>query len=81
MVHSPEQHSALLVQAALGATQQMPTSGTLAAAARISIEFRADSMIGILAAPSGRRTIVYLIAPRAERRLIKRIQRLPVRVR
>jgi hypothetical protein len=41
-----------------GATQQMPTSGTLAAAARISIEFRADSMIGIMAAPSGRRTIV-----------------------
>lgn len=41
-----------------GATQQMPTSGTMAAAARISIEFRADSMIGILSAPSGRRTII-----------------------
>lgn len=41
-----------------GATQQMPTSGTLAAAARIAIEFRADSMIGVIAAPSGRRTIV-----------------------
>lgn len=41
-----------------GATQQMPTSGTVAAAARIAIEFRADSMIGIITAPSGRRTIV-----------------------
>jgi hypothetical protein len=30
--------------------------------------------------PSGRRTIVYLIGPRAERRRIKRIRRLPVRV-
>jgi hypothetical protein len=41
-----------------GATQQVPTSGTVAAAARIAIEFRADSMIGIITAPSGRRTIV-----------------------
>lgn len=40
-----------------GATQQMPNSGTLAAA-RIGIEFRADSMIGVIAAPSGRRTIM-----------------------
>src|SRR5258708_15628702 len=41
-----------------GATQQMPSSGTLGAAARVSIEFRADSMIGVITAPSGRRTIV-----------------------
>jgi hypothetical protein len=41
-----------------GATQQMPTSGTLGAAARVVIEFRADSMIGVITAPSGRRTIV-----------------------
>jgi hypothetical protein len=41
-----------------GSTQQMPTSGTLGAAARVSIEFRADSMIGVISAPSGRRTIV-----------------------
>ncbi len=41
-----------------GATQQMPSSGTLGAAARVSIEFRADSMIGVISAPSGRRTIV-----------------------
>ena len=41
-----------------GATQQMPTSGTMGAAARIVIEFRADSMIGVISAPSGRRTIV-----------------------
>jgi hypothetical protein len=41
-----------------GATQQMPTSGTLTAAARVTIEFRADSMIGVISAPSGRRTIV-----------------------
>ena len=41
-----------------GAAQQMPTSGSLAAAARVVIEFRADSMIGVLTAPSGRRTIV-----------------------
>src|SRR5579862_9096084 len=41
-----------------GATQQMPTSGTVEAAARVSIEFRADSMIGVITAPSGRRTIV-----------------------
>lgn len=41
-----------------GATQQMPTSGSLAAAARIVIEFRVDSMIGVINAPSGRRTII-----------------------
>jgi hypothetical protein len=41
-----------------GATQQMPTSGSIAAAARVVIEFRADSMIGVISAPSGRRTIV-----------------------
>lgn len=41
-----------------GATQQMPTTGTSAAAARVSIEFRADSMIGVITAPSGRRTIL-----------------------
>jgi hypothetical protein len=41
-----------------GATQQMPTSGTLVAAARVAIEFRVDSMIGVISAPSGRRTIV-----------------------
>jgi hypothetical protein len=41
-----------------GATQQMPTSGTMGAAARVVIEFRADSMIGVITAPSGRRTIV-----------------------
>jgi hypothetical protein len=41
-----------------GATQQMPTSGTMGAAARVVIEFRADSMIGVISAPSGRRTIV-----------------------
>jgi hypothetical protein len=41
-----------------GATQQMPTSGSIAAAARVVIEFSADSMIGVIAAPSGRRTIV-----------------------
>jgi hypothetical protein len=41
-----------------GATQQMPTSGSMAAAARVVIEFSADSMIGVISAPSGRRTIV-----------------------
>ena len=41
-----------------GATQQMPTSGSMAAAARVVMEFRADSMIGVISAPSGRRTIV-----------------------
>ena len=41
-----------------GATQQMPTSGSVGAAARVAIEFRADSMIGVISAPSGRRTIV-----------------------
>jgi hypothetical protein len=41
-----------------GATQQLPTSGSTGAAARIAIEFRVDSMIGLISAPSGRRTIV-----------------------
>lgn len=41
-----------------GATEQMPSSGTIGAAARVVIEFRADSMIGVISAPSGRRTIV-----------------------
>lgn len=41
-----------------GATQQMPTSQTSSVAARVAVEFRADSMIGIMMAPSGRRTIV-----------------------
>ena len=41
-----------------GATQQMASSLTTSSAVRVAVEFRADSMIGIMMAPSGRRTIV-----------------------
>jgi hypothetical protein len=41
-----------------GASQLIPTSQTTTAAARVSVEFRADSMIGLISAPTGRRTII-----------------------
>jgi hypothetical protein len=41
-----------------GATQQMPTSLMTSVAAQVSVEFRADSMFGVISGPTGRRTLV-----------------------
>jgi hypothetical protein len=41
-----------------GATQQLPTSGSMTVAARLSADFRSDSMLGGLTTASGRRNLV-----------------------
>lgn len=45
-----------------GATQPMPGAGGIQmTAARVAAEFRADTMVGVMSAPTGRRTIVAAI--------------------
>ena len=44
-----------------GATQQLPSSGSMGVAAKVTAEFRPDSMMGVITAPSGRRNMIQTI--------------------
>jgi hypothetical protein len=49
-----------------GATQPMPgLSGSQPIAARIAAEFRADTMIGVMSSPAGRRSLIAVLQPGA----------------